>query len=147
MGGLAFIMPGLMAIVALAALFLGAPPDWVLGVGAGAGAVIAAVAVQAGASLLPAGWARTAGRERVRFAVYVVVGAAATVLIGPWLVLVLLACGFVEMTWRRAGPRGARAGVHAWPLALLLATAGSAALARSRGRRSRSGPCPTAVAS
>nr|MBA3861697.1 chromate transporter [Solirubrobacterales bacterium] len=51
-GGLAFIVPGLVAIVALAALFLGAPPDWVLGIGAGAGAVVAAVAVQAGASLL-----------------------------------------------------------------------------------------------
>ncbi|MDQ3093297.1 MAG: chromate transporter, partial [Actinomycetota bacterium] len=48
-GGLAFIVPGLVAIVALAALFLGAPPDWVLGIGAGAGAVVAAVAVQAGA--------------------------------------------------------------------------------------------------
>ena len=123
-GGLAFIVPGLVAIVALAALFLGAPPDWVLGIGAGAGAVVAAVAVQAGASLLPAGWARTAGRERVRFAAYVVLGAAATVLVGPWLVLVLLACGFVEMAWRRAGPRAPTAGVHAWPVALLLAAAG-----------------------
>ncbi|MDQ3768052.1 MAG: chromate transporter, partial [Actinomycetota bacterium] len=45
-GGLAFIVPGLVAIIALAALFLGAPPDWVLGLGAGAGAVVAAVAVQ-----------------------------------------------------------------------------------------------------
>ncbi len=123
-GGLAFILPGLAAIIALAALFLGAPPDWVLGVGAGAGAVVAAVAVQAGASLLPAGWARTAGRERVRFVAYVVLGAAATVLVGVWLVLVLVACGFAELTWRRAGPRAPTAGVHAWPVALLLATAG-----------------------
>ncbi|MCP9488252.1 MAG: chromate efflux transporter [Solirubrobacteraceae bacterium MAG38_C4-C5] len=123
-GGLAFILPGLAAIIALAALFLGAPPDWVLGVGAGAGAVVAAVAVQAGASLLPAGWARTAGRERVRFVAYVVLGAAATVLVGVWLALVLVACGFAELTWRRAGPRAPTAGVHAWPVALLLATAG-----------------------
>jgi chromate transporter len=127
-GGLAFIVPGLAAIIALAALFLGAPPDWVLGVGAGAGAVVAAVAVQAGTSLLPAGWARTAGRERERFAAYVVLGAAATVLVGPWLVLVLLACGVVEMAWRGAGPRLATAGVHAWPLALLAATVGIAGL-------------------
>ncbi len=127
-GGLAFIVPGLAAIIALAALFLGAPPDWVLGVGAGAGAVVAAVAVQAGTSLLPAGWARTAGRERERFAAYVVLGAAATVLVGPWLVLVLLACGVVELAWRGAGPRLATAGVHAWPLALLAATVGIAGL-------------------
>lgn len=122
-GGLAFILPGLVAIIGLAALFLGAPPDWVLGVGAGAGAVIAAVAVQAGASLLPASWARAAGRQRARFAAYVLLGAAATMLVGPWLVLVLLACGFIEMAWRRARPRSATPGVHAWPLALL-ATAG-----------------------
>ena len=123
-GGLAFIVPGLVAIIALAALFLGAPPDWVLGIGAGAGAVIAAVAVQAGASLLPAGWARAGGRERARFAAYVLLGAAATILVGPWLVVVLLACGLVEITWRREGPGAATPSVHAWPLALLLATAG-----------------------
>src|SRR5690348_12017864 len=45
-GGLAFIIPGLIAILALSALFLGtAPPRWVLGAGAGAGAAVAAVAV------------------------------------------------------------------------------------------------------
>src|SRR3954447_5185621 len=46
-GGLAFIAPGLIAILALAAVFLGGPPDWVLGAGAGAGAAVAAVAVHA----------------------------------------------------------------------------------------------------
>ncbi len=52
-GGLAFIVPGLVAILALSALFLAeAPPDWVLGAGAGAGAAVAAVAVHAGWSLL-----------------------------------------------------------------------------------------------
>ncbi|MDQ3607603.1 MAG: chromate transporter, partial [Actinomycetota bacterium] len=70
------------------------------------------------------GWARTAGRERMRFAAYVALGAAATVFVGVWLVLVLVACGFAELTWRRAGPRAPAAGVHAWPLALLLAAAG-----------------------
>jgi chromate transporter len=40
-GGAAFIVPGLVLIIALAALFLGSPPDWVRGIGAGAGAVVA----------------------------------------------------------------------------------------------------------
>ena len=48
-GGLAFIVPGLVVILALAALFLsGSPPLWVRGAGAGAGAAVAAVAVHAG---------------------------------------------------------------------------------------------------
>src|SRR5262249_28147777 len=55
-GGLAFIVPGLILILALAALFLGNPPLWVRGAGAGAGAAVAAVAVQAGARLVPASW-------------------------------------------------------------------------------------------
>src|ERR1700727_1362802 len=50
-GGLAFIVPGLIIILCLSALFLaGAPPLWVRGAGAGAGAAGAAVAVQAGAN-------------------------------------------------------------------------------------------------
>jgi len=40
-GGAAFIVPGLIVILALAALFLsGSPPLWVLGAGAGAGAAV-----------------------------------------------------------------------------------------------------------
>src|SRR5689334_19662349 len=51
-GGAGFILPGLVAILALSALFLaGSPPDWVRGAGAGAGAAVAAVAVDAGLRL------------------------------------------------------------------------------------------------
>src|SRR3954464_15525068 len=51
-GGAAFIVPGLVLILALAALFLqGDPPTAVKAAGAGAGAAVAAVAVQAGSSL------------------------------------------------------------------------------------------------
>ena len=58
-GGLAFIVPGLIAILALSALFLASsPPRWVLGAGMGAGAAVAAVAVQAAAGLAPASWRR-----------------------------------------------------------------------------------------
>jgi chromate transporter len=42
-GGIAFIVPGLIVILALSVLFLaGAPPAWVRGAGAGAGAAVAA---------------------------------------------------------------------------------------------------------
>ena len=73
-GGLAFVLPGLVVIIALAALFLGSPPRWIAAAGAGASAVVAAVAVHAGAGLLPASWHRTAGARRVRWIAYVVAG-------------------------------------------------------------------------
>jgi chromate transporter len=101
-GGAAFIVPGLVVILALAALFLaGSPPQWVQGAGAGAGAAVAAVAVQAGSSLLPASWRRALGPSRARWALYLAAGAAAAATLGPWLVLVLLACGAVELGAQR----------------------------------------------
>ena len=103
-GGIAFIVPGLIVILALAALFLAeAPPRWVLAAGAGAGSAVAAVAVHAAAGLLPASWQRAhaTGRARLlRWAAYLVAGVLATATIGPWVVLVLLACGAVELTAR-----------------------------------------------
>ena len=100
-GGLAFIVPGLICILALSALFLaGSPPLWVQGAGAGAGAAVAAVAVQAGWSLAVPSWTRArtngAGR-RVRWVAYLLAGGAAAATIGPWLVLVLLGCGATEL--------------------------------------------------
>jgi chromate transporter len=97
-GGLAFIVPGLLAILLLAALFLGSPPAWVLGAGAGAGAAVAAVAVHAGWGLTPASWVRRA--STVRWAGYLVAGGAAAATLGAWVVLVLLACGTVELLVR-----------------------------------------------
>ena len=113
-GGVAFIVPGLILILALSALFLaGAPPLWVKGIGAGAGAAVAAVAVQAGWSLLVPSWTRAkpAGSpRRIRWVLYLLAGGGAAAAIGPWLVLVLLGCGLTELAVRhprRAGPRGA----------------------------------------
>ena len=109
-GGLAFIVPGLACILALSALFLeGTPPWWVKAAGAGAGSAVAAVAVQAGWSLLVPSWkrARTNGRgRRFRWAAYLLAGGAASATIGPWLVLVLLGSGIVELVVTRA-PGGA----------------------------------------
>jgi chromate transporter len=96
-GGLAFILPGLVAVILLAALFLaGSPPAWVLGAGAGAGAAVAAVAVQAGWSLLPTSWRRRT--STTRFVVYVTVGALASAFLGAYVVVVLLACGVIELS-------------------------------------------------
>jgi chromate transporter len=106
-GGLAFIVPGLIVILALAALFLGAsPPRWVLGAGAGAGAAVPAVALQAGGSLLGPSWQRRA--HTVRWLAYLAAGAAAAATIGAWLVLVLIGCGLIEV----AAERAVRAGPH-----------------------------------
>jgi chromate transporter len=110
-GGLAFIVPGLIIILVLSALFLaGAPPLWVRGAGAGAGAAVAAVAVQAGWSLLVPSWKRASAREpvrvsRLRWAFYLLAGGAASATIGPWLVLVLLGCGALELGLRRSSWR------------------------------------------
>jgi chromate transporter len=120
-GGLAFIVPGLLLIVALAAVFLAAaPPRWILGAGAGAGAAVAAVAVHAGWSLAPSSWARAARGHPARWVAYLVAGGAAAATIGPWLVLVLLGCGGAELLLQRAiRPSGATGVVP------LLATAGT----------------------
>ncbi|MGX9670286.1 chromate efflux transporter [Mycobacterium sp. HM-7] len=107
-GGAAFIIPGLIVILGLAALFLaGSPPRWVLAAGAGAGAAVAAVAVHAGAALIPASWQRRT--SSIWWLVYLAAGAVAAALLGPWLVLVLLACGAIELARTTTLPRaGAR---------------------------------------
>ena len=95
-GGLAFILPGLILIIALAAIFLGSPPRWVRGAGAGAGAAVAAVAVHAGWNLLGG----SLGGRRIpwlRWGVYLAAGVVSAATLGPWLVLVLLGCGLVEL--------------------------------------------------
>jgi chromate transporter len=136
-GGLAFIVPGLILILALAALFLaGSPPWWVSAAGAGAGAAVPVVAVHAALALLPASWRRAADRtghhdrtghrdsdsdsdsdsgngsgngdesrsttrsRRLRWIGYLIAGGVASALVGPWLVLVLLGCGAIELASR-----------------------------------------------
>ncbi len=142
-GGLAFIVPGLLCILALSALFLGGtPPLWVKGAGAGAGAAVAAVAVQAGWSLLGPSWtrARRAGPgRRFRWTAYLLAGAAAAATIGPWLVLVLLGSGLTELAvgHSRGGPGGAADGTGAEA-----AAAGDAAGGTTPGRTTPGGTTP-----
>jgi chromate transporter len=103
-GGVSFIVPGLVAVIALSALFLvSGAPLWVRAAGAGAGAAVPAVAFKAGASLIPESWRR--GRERrLLWLGAFAAGAAGGVVVGPELVLVLLAAGLAGvMLSRRAG--------------------------------------------
>jgi chromate transporter len=108
-GGLGFIVPAVALVLPLSALFLAhTPPLWVRGAGAGAGAAVAAVAVQAARGLLAPSLDRVRGNRdrRARWLSYLAVGTAAAALIGPYLVLVLLACGLLELLLqRRALPR------------------------------------------
>ena len=117
-GGVCFILPGLVVILALSALLLsGHPSKFVLGAAAGAGAAVAAVAAQAAAGLIPPSWRRTGVDRagRIRWIAYAVAGAVAAIVIGPWLVLVLLAAGLVEAAAAGWRPRGAPAVAFAVP--------------------------------
>jgi chromate transporter len=111
-GGLAFILPGLVIVLAISALALGeSPPLWIRAVGAGGAAAVVPVVAAAGIAL---------GRSSVhgwRALFYLAAGAAAAVFLGVGVVAVLLACGFVELGWRRG------VAVHAWPLAVTGAAA------------------------
>ncbi|MBR7833376.1 chromate efflux transporter [Actinospica durhamensis] len=108
LAGVCFIAPGLAMILGLSALFLSAhPPLVVLGAAAGAGAAVPAVAVHAAWGLAPASWKRIQAdapggprRARARWVGYAALGAAAATLIGPFLVLVLIACGLLEIVVR-----------------------------------------------
>ena len=98
-GGACFIVPGLVAIIALAAVFLATnPPTWIKGAALGAGAAVAPVALNAALGLIPASWRRAGPRpaRQTRWAVYAVAGGLAVITLGPFLVVVLVCCGLVE---------------------------------------------------
>jgi len=123
LGGLCFILPGLIAILALAAVFLsGSPPTWLLGAGAGAGAAVAAVAVRAGIGVAAPIWTGANPRRRAYVLAYGLLGALGAALAGPRLVLVLLGCGLLELVRRRVR-------LSAVPLLAVAAPGGTLALA------------------
>ena len=130
--GVCFIAPGLVMILALSALFLAAhPPLIVLGAAAGAGAAVPAVAVHAAWGLAPASWKRirtgVARRPRARWIGYALLGGTAAALIGPYLVLVLIACGLVEVVVRTR-PTGTISALLPLALPATVAAGGIAAL-------------------
>jgi chromate transporter len=117
-------------VIALSVLFLSSsPPDWVRGAGAGAGAAVAAVAVRAGSELIGPSYhhAMEGHGHQGRWLAYLLAGVAAAIVIGPYLVLVLVACGLLEMIRRR---RPADANGIWWPLPVAaVSTGGMGALA------------------
>jgi chromate transporter len=128
LGGLGFILPGLLVIFGLAAVFFaGTPPVWIRGAGAGAGAAVAAVAVHAGTGLIPSSWGRALAHRR--WIAYATLGGVAGALVGAWLVLVLIACGSAEILLRRARAAGQGLVLHAWPLFAVVAGAGGGLIA------------------
>ncbi len=116
-GGLGFIVPGLVLIIALSAVFLAShPPLAIEGAAAGAGAVVPAIALAAAIALVAPSWRRaidsTAGRAR--WAVYAIAGAVGAAVAGPWLVLIIVFCGSAEVfirtrPWDGPGPAPRRA--------------------------------------
>jgi len=129
-GGLAFILPGLVIILALAALFLqGHPPRWVEGIALGLGAAVAAVALNAALGLVPGSFRRAGGRRpaQVRWAAYLVVGAVSAATLGTLLVVAIVACGLVEWLVRHP-PRPDRLASVALP-GLVAAVVGAGGVA------------------
>jgi len=128
LGGLGFVLPGLVLILGLSVLFLaGSPPAWVRGAGAGAGAAVAAVAVRAGVGLIPSSWARAPAHRR--WIAYALLGGLAGAWVGAWLVLVLVACGLSEVLLRQQRRPQDRLSLNAWPLLAVAAGASGGLLA------------------
>ena len=131
-GGAGFILPGLAVILTLSTVFLAEhPPGWVAGAALGAGSAVPAVAVAAALGLVPPSWRRAGTTAaRARWIGYLLAGAAAAALVGPFLVAVLIGCGLIEAVIRArpSAPRSPAALVAAVPLAAV-STGGIASLA------------------
>lgn len=100
LGALGFILPGLVIIIALSALFFSSsPPHWVLGIAAGAGAGVPAIALYAAAQLAPTSWKRAKERSATkwRWIFYVSAGAITSVFTPQFVVLTMLFCGIFEI--------------------------------------------------
>jgi chromate transporter len=87
-GGLAFILPGLLVCLVIAAVALAdEPPAAVDAFGMGAAAAVVAVVAQAGIKLI----------DPRRGLIYVIAGALGAALTGPYVVAILLAAGLAEL--------------------------------------------------
>jgi len=109
-GGLGFIVPGLVVILVLSALLLSPHPSrWVLGAAAAAGAVIPAVAVRAGLALMPASLLRARRATGMSWWVAaVVVGTVAAAIFGAWVAVALVGCGLIALAHDERARRSGR---------------------------------------
>jgi chromate transporter len=114
LGGLCFILPGLLAILILSHFFLATnAPSWIIGAGLGAGAVIPAIALSAGWTLI--GPSRTRSANLNRWIAYLLIGVAAVLTLGSWVVIAIILCGLVELLIRDRGSLGGTLSVIATP--------------------------------
>lgn len=106
-GGLCFILPGLVMIVGLSALFFSHHPTRVvLGAALGAGAVVPAIAARTAFQLVVPSWRASSQHPvRIRWTLYLVVGVATALFAPALVVLALVACGAIEVIARRTGAR------------------------------------------
>jgi len=107
------------------------PPIWILGAAAGAGAAVPAVALSAAWRLVSASWERAGSGQwpRVRWVTYAALGALAAATVGPYLVILLLGCGLVEVAVQfRGSPSGPRRALIATAVAPTMALSGLGAL-------------------
>ena len=79
-----------------------------------------------GLLLLQPAWSPRAPAIRWRFVAYALLGGASAATLGPWLVAVLVACGVVEVGWRRLAGGGLSISPYA-ALALVAASGGTIA--------------------
>ena len=128
LAGVCFIVPGLLAIIALGAVLLSSgSPSWLAGAALGAGAVVPAVALRASLDLLVPSFRRTKDLfgARRRWAVWIALGVLGCLTLGAALVLVLLACGGLELLFELRRRRHAHGSSLMSAIPLLLATTAS----------------------
>lgn len=128
-GGLCFIAPGFVVIIALAALFFTHhPAHFLLGAALGAGAAVPAIAARTAWQLARPSWRQNATTSTtVRWIVYCTLGAAAALFAPALVVVALVGCGIAEIVARRSTTHPALGvvvgGVHAAVLGGLSALA------------------------
>jgi chromate transporter len=113
LGGVCFIVPGLIMIVALSALFLAHHPSkFLLGAALGSGAVVPAIALTTAAQMMP-GSVKQVRADRARLArwgCYLVAGSVTSIVAAQFVVVTLLVCGLVEIVSRRPAAPSVMAG-------------------------------------
>jgi len=113
LGGVCFIVPGLIMIVALSALFLeNHPSKYLLGAALGSGAVVPAIALTTALQMLPGSFksVRATRGPLARWALYLSAGVATSIIAAQFVVLTLVACGLIEIVSRRPARPASLAG-------------------------------------